>query len=99
VWRVRAQLDGNEIRTAAEFHRRIAALLDFGPYYGHNLDALWDRLSKDVPRPVHLIWAAARVSRKSMGSTEFDRIERVLLRAAEEDAALGQTKRFTYELA
>ncbi len=55
---VRVQLDGTQIRTEADFHRHVAALLDFGPYYGHNLDALWDRLSTDVPRPVHLIWAA-----------------------------------------
>ncbi|EOG8017508.1 barstar family protein [Enterobacter ludwigii] len=28
------------------------ASLDFVPYYGRNLDALWDRLSTDVERPV-----------------------------------------------
>ncbi|MCK6885045.1 barstar family protein [Enterobacter roggenkampii] len=30
----------------------MSASLDFGPYYGRNLDALWDRLSTDVERPV-----------------------------------------------
>lgn len=96
---VRVQLDGNKIATAADFHRQITALLGFDPYYGHNLAALWDRLSRDVPRPVHLVWAAAPVSREAMGSTAFDSIERVLRAAADEDAALGQDDRFTYELA
>jgi ribonuclease inhibitor len=83
---VRVQLDGNQIRTEADFHRRVAALLDFGPYYGHNLDALWDRLSTDVPRPVHLVWADARVSRAAMGSTAFRRIEVILRAVADQDA-------------
>lgn len=71
----------------------------FGPYYGHNLDALWDRLGKDVPRPVHLTWVSTQICRDSMGSATFDRIERVLRAAADEDAAIGQAESFTYELA
>jgi hypothetical protein len=34
-----------------------------------------------------------------MGSATFDRIERVLRAAADEDAAIGQAESFTYELA
>ncbi|MFF5235521.1 barstar family protein [Dactylosporangium sp. NPDC000521] len=81
------------------FHRHLAALLDFGPYYGRNLDALWDRLTTDVPRPVHLTWTASRVSRSAMGRTTFDRIERILRAVADQDAARCWTDRFTYDLA
>ncbi|WP_127501852.1 barstar family protein [Actinoplanes solisilvae] len=35
------QLDGNQIRTEADFHRHLAALLDFGPFHGRKLDTLW----------------------------------------------------------
>lgn len=96
---MRVRLDGNRVRSERNFHREIAALLDFGPYYGANLDALWDRLSTDVPRPVHLVWAAAEMSRAAMGRPAFDRIEHVLRRTVEQDAAFGWTDRFTYELA
>ncbi|MGI5175789.1 barstar family protein [Dactylosporangium sp. CA-152071] len=96
---MRVQLDGNQIRSEADFHRHVAALLDFGPYYGHNLNALWDRLTTDVPRPVHFIWTAARASRSAMGRTAFNRIEDVLRASADRDAASGRIDRFTYELA
>lgn len=92
------QLDGHQIRTEADFHRQVAALLDFGPYYGRNLDALRDRLSTDVPRPVHLTWTAARASRAAMGAAAFDRVERVLQAVAQQDVEWGLTDRFTYEL-
>ncbi|MEU7919219.1 barstar family protein [Micromonospora zamorensis] len=31
---MQVELDGRQIRSAAEFHAEIARLLDFGPYYG-----------------------------------------------------------------
>ncbi|WP_344505903.1 barstar family protein [Dactylosporangium maewongense] len=96
---MRVELDGNRIHSEADFHRQAAALLNFGPYYGANLDALWDRLSKDVQRPVRLVWNAARASRAAMGSRAFKRIEDVLRAAAAEDVAYGWTDRFTYQLA
>jgi len=73
-------------------------MLDFGPHYGANLDALWDRLSTDVPRPVHLRWVASGISRAAMGSLTFSRIERILQKAAEQDIAFNWADRFTYEL-
>ncbi|EOF4704644.1 barstar family protein [Klebsiella oxytoca] len=38
-------------------------MLNFGYYYGSNLDALWDRLSTDVERPVKIIWLHSELSR------------------------------------
>ena len=81
-----------------DFHRELAALLDFGPYYGANLDALWDRLSVDVERPVHLLWTASGTSRAAMGPLRFDRIVQILLKAVEQDADSNRVDRFTYEL-
>ncbi|EKY3120947.1 barstar family protein, partial [Cronobacter turicensis] len=49
-------LDGKKIENESEFHSVMSDLLNFGPYYGRNLDALWDRLSTDVERPVKIIW-------------------------------------------
>jgi len=45
-------LDGTKIQTEQDFHKLLSGLLNFGSYYGNNLDALWDRLSTDVERPI-----------------------------------------------
>ncbi|MCM4084984.1 barstar family protein [Paractinoplanes hotanensis] len=95
---MRVVLDGNRVKSERDFHRELAALLDFGRHYGANLDALWDRLSADVERPVHLHWAASGTSRAAMGPLTFDRIERILQKTVEQDAAFHWTDRFTYEL-
>ena len=52
------EIDGCEVRTEADLHILLARALDFGPYYGANLDALWDRLSRDVP----VVWTDWQVS-------------------------------------
>jgi len=95
---VRVVLDGNRVKSGADLHRELARLLDFGPYYGANLDALWDRLSTDVERPVHLHWVASGASRAAMGSLSFGRIERILQKAAKQDVAFSWVDRFTFEL-
>ncbi|MCO1597711.1 barstar family protein [Micromonospora sp. RHAY321] len=91
---MQVELDGRRISSAAEFHAEIARLLDFGPHYGKNLDALWDRLSFDVGRPVRLIWNHVRVSRKALGRVDFDRIVAVLRRAEECDRLRRDVERF-----
>jgi ribonuclease inhibitor len=92
------EVNGAEVRTALDFHRALERLLDFGPYYGRNLDALWDRLSTDVERPVELIWRDAAVSRRQLGISVFDDLCGVLDRVVEHDAALGRKSRFAYVL-
>ncbi|MFC0032531.1 barstar family protein [Micromonospora chaiyaphumensis] len=88
------ELDGRRVRSEAEFHVEIARLLDFGPYYGKNLDALWDRVSFDVERPVRLVWTHAGVSRKAMGKGDFERIVAILRRAEERDRRRDDDERF-----
>ena len=91
------ELDGSRLHTEADVHRELSRLLDFGPYYGHNLNALWDRLSTDLERPVHLVWQHAEVSRAALGPA-LDRILSVLDSVVEQDDRFGWDNRFTYEL-
>ncbi|MFB7026676.1 MULTISPECIES: barstar family protein [unclassified Streptomyces] len=38
-------MDGTTVRTEADPHGILARALGFGPYYGADLNALWDRSS------------------------------------------------------
>lgn len=86
---------GDDVRTEADLHRILARRLDFGPYYGRNLAALRDRLEKDVPRPVELVWERSAVSREQLGAELFDRISAILRDVAAQDAEFGWADRFT----
>lgn len=90
---MRVELDGRAIRTARDFHNALAQELDLEPYYGKNLDALWDVLSASVERPLALVWLDAQSSRAAMGEG-FDAIVEVLRRVEEQDRRLGWTERF-----
>lgn len=92
---MRVTIDGSRIRTVSDFHDALAVPLDFGPYYGRNLNALWDRLSTDVERPVEIVWKDSAVSREQLGAEVFERIVRVLVRAAENDEARPDEERLT----
>jgi len=67
-------LNGDEIKSESDLHRLLAEKLGFGPYYGANLAALWDRLTTDVERPVRLIWTNAHLSKTAMGDSLFAKI-------------------------
>lgn len=90
-------LEGRAIRSEADFHREIGVLLDMGPYYGGNLDALWDRLSTDVERPITLVWKDSAESHRRLGGY-FDRIVNVLERVKRQDEAWNLRERFNYRL-
>lgn len=89
------EIDGNNIRSEADFHKEIAQALNFDPYYGNNLNALWDVLSSGMGRPVTLVWKNVGVSQKSM-PTDFDNITNLLREVEEEDAAFRAGDRFTF---
>ncbi|WP_285720603.1 MULTISPECIES: barstar family protein [unclassified Pantoea] len=42
--------------------------MEFGPYYGKNLDALWDCLSTDIERPIRIPWCHSDLSKKYLES-------------------------------
>ncbi|MEV7268645.1 barstar family protein [Micromonospora aurantiaca] len=92
------EIDGREVRTEADLHLILARALDFGPYYGANLDALWDRLSKDVPRPVAVVWTDWQVSERNLGAERFGRICDLLRAVEAKDREAGHEEQFTFEL-
>ncbi|MEU7697078.1 barstar family protein [Streptomyces sp. NPDC039028] len=92
---MRIVIDGAHIGGQADLHRVLAGPLDFGPYYGHNLGALWDRLSRDVERPVEIVWDNADASRGRMGDEAFEAIASVLVRAAAQDESNAPHERLT----
>lgn len=92
---MRVTIDGALIRSESDLHDFLARKLDFGPYYGRNLDALWDRLSADVERPVEVIWERYEESKTLLGVEAFERISSVLIRAMDQDESFGLDERFT----
>ncbi|NED16423.1 barnase inhibitor [Streptomyces sp. SID9124] len=94
---MRVEINGVEIRSQADLHRVLAGPLGFGPYYGANLAALWDRLTVDVERPVEIIWRHASVSRALMGEEHFIQVRDLLEAVAEQDRSYGWPDRLTIE--
>jgi ribonuclease inhibitor len=95
---VRVVINGAQIRDVAALHRLLAEKLDFGPYYGANLSALWDRLSTDVERPIDIVWQDANISRQRFGPEAFDAIVAVMQRAADWDVNQGFADKLTLTL-
>lgn len=52
-------LPGRQLTTRDKLHDWLNKALEF-PYYGRNLDALWDLLSATIPMPVTLIGRTLR---------------------------------------
>lgn len=90
-------LDGACVLYEKEFHSIISLSLNFGPYYGKNLDALWDRLSTDIERPVKIIWLNSDLSRGGLGNY-FDKIIEVFERVKLQDLNFNWEEKFDYEL-
>jgi ribonuclease inhibitor len=95
---VLVEIDGREVRTEADLHRLLDRALDFGPYYGSNLAALWDRLSTDIPRPVRVVWTHWHVSKRNLGAEKFREICSLLRDVQAEDQDHGYEERFEFEL-
>jgi ribonuclease inhibitor len=77
-------IDGNDIHTEEEFHKKISDALGFPSHYGKNLDALWDVLSTDIERPVTLIWKNSASSQAAMGES-FGKIVDILKKVVVQD--------------
>lgn len=92
---MRIEIDGATVRSETDLHEFLSQVLDFGPFYGANLSALWDRLSTDVERPIEMVWTRSELSRRSLGEIEFERIRDLLLRVQSQDESLGRVDRFS----
>lgn len=90
-------INGNKIKTEREFHIQMASELDLGPYYGYNLDALWDRLSTDIERPIRLVWENSSLSQRELGDIYF-KIIFILDRTKKQDIDLGLDEKFDFIL-
>lgn len=88
-------VEGDQIVDVDKLHRFLAEALDFGPYYGRNMSALWDRLTTDVERPVDLVWRHSEQSRLAIGDEVFGRVRSLLLEVEEMDLARPAGRRFT----
>jgi ribonuclease inhibitor len=91
-------IPGDRILAPMDLHRHLAAELDFGPYYGKNLSALWDEVTTDVERPVHIVWAHAAASRRALGDEFFDKVVALLRDAAQRDSELARPDKLTFEI-
>lgn len=91
------RIDGTLINSEKDFHREISSALDFGPYYGNNLDALWDMLSAGVAGGVVLHWKDSDISRQRLGSI-FDTIIRLFNETKALDEKLELVERFEFIL-
>lgn len=67
-------LNGLKVNSVEDFHKEIAKLLGFGPYYGRNLDALWDMMSTGMGDYYMLYWNDYEYSREKIGDAEFNKI-------------------------
>jgi ribonuclease inhibitor len=92
---MRIVIDGARIHSESDLHDLLSMKLDFGPYYGRNLAALWDRLSTDVERPVELIWMNFKASKDLLGAETAEQIASVLTRVMEQDDSFGWDDKFT----
>ncbi|WP_406364791.1 barstar family protein [Streptomyces sp. NBC_01546] len=92
---MRIEIDGAAILSQRDLHEFLSRALDFGPYYGANLSALWDRLSTDVERPVEIVWKESELSRRALGESEFEKIRDLLLRVQSQDESFGLSHRFS----
>lgn len=90
-------LDGSSINSVEDFHNLLSDSLDFGPFYGGNLDALWDRLSTDVERPVRIVWLNSSLSKKSLGEY-FDKVIQIFEETKQQDIRFGWIDQFDYIL-
>ncbi|QCP60802.1 barstar family protein [Pantoea sp. SO10] len=90
-------LDGELISSIEVFHEIISEKLKFGPYYGQNMNALWDRLSSDVERPVKVIWMNSNISKSHLGEC-FDKIINIFEETKLQDIRFNWDDKFTFEL-
>lgn len=70
-------LNGKVIHCLDDFYDEISRQLSLPAYFGRNLDALWDVLSKEVEDPTEIVWQDAGASRQAMGE-DFEKVVKVL---------------------
>lgn len=76
-------IDGGKVETLRDVHAMLKDDLDFGQFYGFNLNALYDRLSRDIERPLVITIRNGHELIKKIGQPAIDIL--LLLREIEID--------------
>lgn len=79
------RLDGRT-RTRRTALARLARELGFPAHFGHNLDALYDVLTTDLPGPIEIVWRGDR--RRLAADPELGPVLSTLEQAARDRADL-----------
>lgn len=90
-------IDGEHIKSEADFHNAVVNALHLSSYYGRNLNALWDVLSTDVERPLTLIWKKSQLSKAFLGDA-FEKLTGILRRVEAQDNEWGLVEKFKFTL-
>lgn len=80
---IKIKIDGNIHNTIDKVHSEFLDQGRLPNYYGRNLSALWDCLSKDIEGPIEIAWTNSKSSEKSLGE-DFHKIRDLLVELTEE---------------
>lgn len=89
-------INGSAIHSERDLHDFLKAQLQLGDFYGCNSAALWDRLTTDVERPVHIVWEDSESSRIALGDATFSKYVKLFNDVADQDAEYGWDDRFLF---
>jgi ribonuclease inhibitor len=78
----RIVISGDCVDTLDDIYDEVERQLTL-PYFGRNLDALWDVLTREIEGPVEILWRESDVSRARLGP-DFDRLTALLREVAED---------------
>jgi ribonuclease inhibitor len=78
----RIVISGDCVDTLDDIYDEVERQLTL-PYFGRNLDALWDVLTREIEGPVEILWRESDVSRTRLGP-DFDRLTALLREVAED---------------
>jgi ribonuclease inhibitor len=78
----RIVINGDRIDSLDDIYDEVERQLTL-PYFGRNLDALWDVLTREIEGPVEILWRESDVSRARLGA-DFDRVTALLREVAED---------------
>jgi ribonuclease inhibitor len=88
------RIDGSKYDNIREIHKLIGKEFDW-PYYGHNLDALWDVLTTEE-KPFTIRWINVEESKRRIGKDCTSMLD-ILKEIADKDSEkLPKDKRFIF---
>lgn len=65
----RCLLQGRELSSMDRLYDELARQLEFPPWFGRNLDALWDLLTTDIPGPITIRIKQPKTAERLLGES------------------------------